>query len=391
MFNKPQMDHIEIIGSIAEQHMDSAARADEQNELNYALIGDLLAAGYHTYSVPKEYGGLGVSLSDFLQCQERIAMVDAATALAIGWHHITVFNVGQNQLWDEASFHALCRAVISEGALVNAADSEKATGSPSRGGKPQTSAEKTSDGNGYVLTGRKTFTSLSTALHYYVVSATDSVTGEVGEYLVHKDMPGVSIEPTWNMTGMRGTVSHDLVLNQVQLPENALVRRRPAGKKSIRPNAYLLNIPAVYLGIAQGARREALRFAAAYQPNSLTHPIIELPHIQHKIGQLEMELTTARHFLYSVAARWEQLERPLTDSDLAGIAPDLGAAKTFAVQNALSIVDTAMRIVGVHSLASSHPLSRMYRDVRFGLHNPPMDDAVYQMLAKRAISEVHSS
>ncbi|MCM3784582.1 acyl-CoA/acyl-ACP dehydrogenase [Neobacillus mesonae] len=388
MFDKEDKDLVAIIGEIAERHKESAARADENNELNTALIEDLLAAGYHTYSVPKEYGGQGASLTDFLLCQERIAMVDAATALAIGWHHITMFNVGQNQLWEEGAFRSLCRAVMMKGALINAADSEKATGSPSRGGKPQTSAQKTSDG--YTLNGRKIFTSLSTALHYFIVSAADTVTGEVGEYLVHKDTAGVNIEPTWNMTGMRGTASHDLVLDQVQLPEEALVRRRAGGKKSVRPNAYLLNIPAVYLGIAQGARREALTFAAAYQPNSLTHPIIELPHIQQKIGHMEMELTTARHFLYSVAARWEQLERPLTDEALARIAPDLGAAKTFAVQNALSIVDTAMRIVGVHSLASSHPLSRMYRDVRFGLHNPPMDDAVYQMLAKRAITELET-
>ena len=48
-----------------------------------------------------------------------------------------------------------------------------------------------------------------------------------------------------------------------------------------------------------------------------------------------------------------------------------------------------MRIVGAHSLAMSHPLQRMYRDVRFGLHNPPMDDATLRNLAVRAINETN--
>lgn len=43
-----------------------------------------------------------------------------------------------------------------------------------------------------------------------------------------------------------------------------------------------------------------------------------------------------------------------------------------------------MRIVGAKSLERTNPLQRYYRDVRAGLHNPPMDDAVIHKLAAEA-------
>ncbi|MEF3355147.1 acyl-CoA/acyl-ACP dehydrogenase [Paenibacillus sp. GYB006] len=384
---KNEQDTLIHIRTVANRHIDGARLADEKNELNSALISDLLTEGYHTYSVPNEYGGAQISLPLFLMCQEQIAMVDGPAALAIGWHHITMFNLAFHRHWNESVFQSLCKDVIKKQALINAADSESATGSPSRGGKPQTKVRR--DSHGYILSGRKTFTSLSTALSYFIVSATDEDTGEISEYLIHKDMPGVFIEPTWNMAGMRGTASHDLVLQEVLLPEDALVFHRPSRPTGI-PNVYLLNIPAVYLGIAQAARNEAVQFAASYQPNSLTHPILELPHIQQKLGQIELELTTARHLLYSVAERVERLGPSPAKDRLQQIAPDLGAAKVVAIQTALSVVDIAMRITGVHSLSMNSPLQRYYRDVRFGLHNPPMDDVVLGQLAKRFIAE-HSA
>ncbi|MCG3056619.1 hypothetical protein KZ287_31110 [Escherichia coli] len=43
-----------------------------------------------------------------------------------------------------------------------------------------------------------------------------------------------------------------------------------------------------------------------------------------------------------------------------------------------------MRIVGARSLQRQNPLQRYYRDVRAGLHNPPMDDMTLINLAKQA-------
>ncbi len=96
----------------------------------------------------------------------------------------------------------------------------------------------------------------------------------------------------------------------------------------------------------------------------------------------------SRHYLYAIAARWDELRgRP----EASTLIPELAAVKAFALQTAQSVVDKAMRIVGAHGLAQSHPLQRLYRDVRFGLHNPPMEDLVIVQLGKRAVREAEET
>ncbi|MBP1991631.1 acyl-CoA dehydrogenase family protein [Paenibacillus eucommiae] len=368
------------LDEVLERNAAETIQADETNGFNYSLISDLKAIGYPQLAVPNDLGGEGLSLTDFLLYQERIAKTDAPVALAIGWHINTVLQLSKTRHWKESGFSDLCKAVLERGALVNRADSEAATGSPSRGGKPQTTAIKTE--NGYRLTGRKSFTSLAPVLDYFIVSVFDQDGDCISDFLVPRETEGLSIEPTWNMVGMRGTGSHDLVLQEAYVPAAAKVNRQHKSGQENANQSYPHNlcIPAVYLGIALAAREEAIRFANSYQPNSLTHPIAQVPHIQQSIGRMELELSTARHFMYSVTGRYEnQLEA--TDEDFI-------AVKVYAIQTALSVVDTAMRIVGAHSLAMSHPLQRMYRDVRFGLHNPPMEDYALRQLAISAIEDI---
>ncbi len=375
-----QKERLRQIGELADRFAAKAHIADENHSFAYEHIAALKEMRYPAYTVPREYGGFGVSLYEFLLYQERLAQGDAAIALGIGWHLCVTSELASQKLWKESQLTLLLKEIAEKGALINKAASEAGTGSPSRGGKPQTIAAK--HGDGYRLTGRKTFTTLSPVLDYFIVTATLEETGEVAEFIIPRDTAGVSIDPTWKMVGMRGTASHDLVMDGVVLPKEGLALVFD-GKKHGGPNPYLLHIPACYLGIALAARQEALKFASTYQPNSLNHPIIHTPNVQLLLGQIDLELTAARHFMYSVAERWDEDEEAH-----AYLAADLAAVKFTAVQAAMSAVDKAMRIVGAHSLALSNPLQRMYRDVRFGLHNPPMDDTTIRMLAQRAIAEV---
>jgi alkylation response protein AidB-like acyl-CoA dehydrogenase len=221
---------------------------------------------------------------------------------------------------------------------------------------------------------------MAPALDYFIVSATITETGEVADFLIPRLAKGVRIEETWDTLGMRGTRSDDLILEDVEVPEEALVEMKSQKKKG-SPQGWLLHIPACYLGIAIAARNEAIRFAQTYQPNSLSHPIKELPEVRRKIAEIDIELMTARHFMYSVAEKWDQYpdKRPY-------IGPELAAVKYAATNAAVKIVDQAMRIVGGQSLFTSSPLQRFYRDVRAGLHNPPADDITLSLLAQRAFS-----
>ena len=104
--------------------------------------------------------------------------------------------------------------------------------------------------------------------------------------------------------------------------------------------------------------------------------------MKQKIGEIELELQRARHFLYSVARQWDDADK----EQRSKMAAELGAVKVAVTNSAVDIVDLAMRVAGAHSLSEQSPLQRYYRDVRAGLHNPPMEDMLVPSLADFAVA-----
>ncbi|MGA5689266.1 acyl-CoA dehydrogenase family protein [Cytobacillus pseudoceanisediminis] len=369
-------ERIQLMEKLSETFLSRAGKNDEEGLFPFENIKELKESGYTSLTIPRRYGGKEISLSEFLRLQERIAEGDGSTALSIGWHMGIIKSLGEKNNWDESVFRALCEEV-KKGALMNNCATEPQTGSPTRGGKPVTSARK--EEGFWIINGRKSFTTMSPVLDYFNVSATIEESGEIGNFLIPRSSEGLEIEETWDSIAMRGTGSHDLLLKNVRVKQDALVELFQPGKKGAA--GWLLHIPACYLGIAQAAQDYAITFAKNYSPNSISGAIIDLPNVQQKIGEMELELMRARHFLYSVAKKWDEAN----DEARSRMQPELGAVKLAVTNAAIAVVDLAMRVAGARSLSVKNPLQRYYRDVRAGLHNPPMDDMTIQALAKNAI------
>lgn len=377
-----------IVGELAQTFAQRAATDEWEGRFHAENFVELQRAGYLTLTVPCELGGQGASLLDAVLAQYRLGQGDGSTALVAGMHLMHMARLAEGRTEFSNLFKHICHEVVEHGAMINSAVSEPATGSPSRGGRPTTTARRQPDGS-WIINGRKTFTTGSHALHFFLVgcSAEDEHGNPLSkspreDFLVTCDMPGVRIEDTWHMMGMRGTASNDLILEQVYVSAEAHVDASiplpSIPNIQNRLTGWILVPIAVYLGIAQAARDEAIRFACQHQPNSLKQPIATLPHVQEKAGKMDLALLESRAMLFGVA---EQLS-----SDPGSVpASIIGAAKYVVTNHALEVVDIAMRLVGAASLSLSSPLQRYYRDVRAGLHNPPMDDTVIVSLGKGAL------
>jgi alkylation response protein AidB-like acyl-CoA dehydrogenase len=376
--NETEMKRVRLAEELAARFAERAGKHDREGSFPFENFADLHKSGYLKLTAPKKYGGDEISLYELVLLQERLAYGDGSTALAVGWHLGQLMHYRESKTWPEPLFAELCRDVVQHGAMINAFASESASGSPSRGGKPETEAVKTE--GGWLITGRKTFSTLSPILDRFVVTAYITEEDRVGTFLVRKSERTKVLE-TWDTLGMRATGSHDVVLDQAFVPDG---ERIPSDTPDAVDDGggWLLHIPACYMGIAFAARDFALQFARSYKPNSVGGPISELPSVQQMLGQIEAELRTARSLLYACAERW--------DRDASGrvqLKPDLGLAKYIVTNGAIKIVDLAMRVVGGTSLAKAFPLERYYRDVRAGLHNPPMDHNVLTLLARAALQE----
>ncbi|SET59052.1 Acyl-CoA dehydrogenase [Oceanobacillus limi] len=356
---------------------ERAHKHDKEGSFPFENFHDLKEIGYPALTIPEQYGGVGISLYELILAQETIAKADGSTALAIGWHMGITKHLGENNIWNKDKYQSFANDVLQTGALLNNAATEPATGSPTRGGKPETTATKV-DGK-WVINGRKTFTTLAPILDYIVVRASIDGTDEVGNFLVKRELNGVHVEETWDSIAMKATGSHDLVLDHVQVEADDLVEY--STPKGAMAAGWLLHIPACYNGIAKAAKDYAINFATSYSPNSIQGTIAELPNVKQKIGEMELMTMQNDSFLYSVAKKWDESD----DATRQSMKTELGAVKLSIVNQAVQIVDLAMRIVGARSLSEKNPLQRYYRDVRAGLHNPPMDDMTIMQLADQAM------
>lgn len=293
-------ERIQLLQKTVAVFSERAREHDEQGTFPFENMDDLKRIGYTAISVPKKYGGVGISLVELLKMQETIAKQDGSTALAIGWHMGITKHTGETGGWSGNLYERFAKDVLENGALINSAATEPATGSPTRGGKPETYVKETE--TGWILNGRKTFTTLSPVLDYFIVSASiDGTEDDVATFLVRRKLSGVSVDETWDSVAMKATGSHDLVLENVPLQKDDLIDYETGKKRSAQ--GWLLHIPACYLGIAKAAMDEAVEFASTYSPNSIQGTISDIPTVKHKIGQMALYTFEAETILYAIAKK----------------------------------------------------------------------------------------
>lgn len=368
---------------LAQQLALTSADYDETGKFPHAHFDILRRKGAFNLTLPKELGGQGHSLYSLLLFQERLGSGCAATALTLGWHLMAFCYLSFDLKWQRQSFETLCHDVVQKGHLINILVTEREGGNLLRGGRPSTVAHQVE--GGYLLRGQKAFCSGAPEIRQAVVYAWVEQEQKTAEFLVPID-DRVRIIPNWNTLGMRATGSHDIEFKDVFVPAEALVNYIEPGKSSsftTGSRIFGLQIAAVYLGVAQAARRFVLDFAATYRASNAAGVILDLPHVQQKLGEIEYQIGVAKNLLYGLAERWEQYPaiRHRLDNEV-------GIVKTLVTNHAANVVDLAMKIVGGHSLSRDLPLERLLRDVRCGLFNPPQDDMVLARLAQEATSGI---
>jgi alkylation response protein AidB-like acyl-CoA dehydrogenase len=380
---------LELAELMAEKIAPYAAHYDEKNQFALESIRLLQANGYAALTAPKEYGGLGAELYDLVRAQERLAMGDAAVALSMGMSLQFVLDEKFYRKWSPKIYHKVMSAVAERGALINSIATEPNVGSPSRGGKPETIAVPSPQG-GWRISGHKTFASLAPVLDFMIVSATiKDGTDDVARFML-EDREGIHVKETWNSMSMRATGSHDMIFENAYAPPDSLLKRiaassKPAKKSSTiryQPPCFSLSTVAVYLGVAADAHQAAVRYAAKRVPPVLGYPLTKVDSIRDKLAESERELRAARMMLYDCARRIDANRGRMDDE----LQLDIYVTKHTAANNAISVVDRAMRIAGGSALAKGGRLERAYRNVRPGLIQPPPDDVTSRVLAQWTIN-----
>ncbi len=369
---------VSLATTLAQQFATRADEADKAGVLPAEDVAALKESGYLGISVPREFGGYGLSLRDCVAAQLALAQGSTSTAIVAGMQVHVFGHEREVRAWDEAWYEKFCR-LAANGALFNSIASEPAMGSPSRGGLPATTAVPAKNGEGWVVNGRKTWSTGGKHLTHMLVRVALEDKGAV--VLVEQGMPGVEWITTWSDSlSLRASDSHDVLFKDVHIPPNYVVDR---GDAKVKPNVWFpMIMSTIYLGAAIAARNRVIQFALERVPTALGKPIATLPKIQRQIGEIDVALQAARSLLYDVAAEWTG-----DDADRKQMSARIAAAKTMVTETANKVTDQALRIAGGSSITKALPLERYFRDVRAGSMQPPSGDTALEMVGRAAIAE----
>ena len=349
----PTSDWVSLMREIGPSFAARAQSHDATDAFVKENYEDLRSRGVFGAGVPSELGGGGASYAELCAMLGELARHCGSTALALSMHtHLIAVNAWRWRHENAPTDGLLRRVAAGRLALVSSGGSDWLPGSGT--------AERV-DG-GFKISGRKVFSSGSPAGQLLMTCAvhTDPVTGPtVLHFAVPLSGKGVRIEETWRTLGMRGTGSHDVVLDGVFVADAAVGVRRPAGKwhplfHTIASVAFPL-IYAVYVGVAEAARDLAVGEARKKKPDTSLLALV---------GEMENELATARLALRSMI---DNAASPRFSAETTNVAM---TGRALAGRHAIRTVEKAMDVAGGSSFFRSLGLERMFRDVQGARFHP---------------------
>ncbi|MDY0747735.1 acyl-CoA dehydrogenase family protein [Paucibacter sp. R3-3] len=380
------------LSELTRRFADGAELHDRDGSFPFGNFAELQRLGLVAAVVPAAQGGGGATLADARRVVAAVARGEPSTALVLTMTYLMHRSVSRtDSRWSPRLRDALYRSAVEEGALANSLRVEPALGSPARGGLPETVARR--DGDGWLLSGHKLYTTGIPALRWLAVWArTDEPEPRVGMFLVPRDPgsdhPGIRVVESWDHLGLRASNSHEVIFDAVRLPLDHAVDIRPAADWAAGPDAdqyawMIVLLGALYDGVARAARDWLLGFLAGRTPGSLGAPLATLPRVQQVVGEIDA-------LLWANEALLGGLERA-TDAGQPPPAVESGLAKYGATGNAIRVVDLALELSGNHGLSRRNPLERHHRDVLCSRIHTPQNDSILLGAGRLAFERARAS
>ena len=383
---EPRQELVQAAKKAASQIAERAKETDRSRRIPVENIQDLHEAGLLTVAIPKEHGGTEADLVTQVTLYELIGGACASTAWLMGNHSVLCTRamglMGNASNW-------LIKDVVDNGSLISHAAIPGGDTKPTPGG--------------FIASGRWPFvsgSSLSTWMFLSTMvpgpSPTWQGSGMPPAYNRWLVMPtsqsGLTIDETWLAMAARGSMTHDVVLNQVFVPEAmAPVDNRPQGHQPWLPDGpAALKVPmkarvwmsGMMLGVAQAALDETIEFGKARSMTLGGKSRSSMPGNQFAVADAAMLIEAGRALLV-------QEVRKITIKAMSGEdfvpndASRVEMAGLVARENAQNSVDRLFAVRGAHGLYETDNFERYYRDVRMGtLHAVSAPDLVREQLGK---------
>jgi alkylation response protein AidB-like acyl-CoA dehydrogenase len=349
---------LEVARALAPRIRQRAEEIEAGRQLPRDLVLEIANAGLFKVALAEAEGGLGADVLTSLQVIEEIARADGST----GW----CLAMGVNSFRQSAQLeHGVRRALFHSDPIGVSAGSANPRG------------RAVAVPGGYRVTGHWFFASgcMHSALLHGACKVFDGDTprrrpnGDQDVRIAYFHPKSLArIIDTWNVSGMRGTGSHDIEVEDVFVPEahtfSALDRRARVTGPMNRMHGFDLagcGFCCVGLGVARAAIDAFAALAQGKVPRGADELLRDRPSAQARIGEAEAILRSGRALLFdTVGEMWQTVVAG--DVVTERQRSDLRLAMTHAAQSAARATHLVCSAAGTTSIFNSSPLERYARD-----------------------------
>ncbi len=324
-------------------HMVDPDEIDEMGEIPEDVIQGLAALGAFGIKIPTQYGGLGLSQTNYARaamalgatCGNLTALVSAHQSIGVP-QPLILFGT------EEQKRRFLPR--VAKGEISAFALTEPDVGSDPA--KMATVARPTPDGDAFILNGEKLWCTNGTKAGVIVVMArTPSIEingrkrTQVTAFIVEMDSPGIDVKHRCRFMGLRSLYNAVLTFKDVRVPRENIILAEGKGLKVALTtlNTGRITLPAACTGLA----KECLKATKQWTNRRVQWgaPIGKHAAIADKVANMAASTFAMEAMTYAVSG--------LVDGDKkADIRIEAAMAKLWATEKAWEIVDDTMQIRG---------------------------------------------
>jgi SfnB family sulfur acquisition oxidoreductase len=361
-------DHeaIEVARVLAQEFQSGARERDQQRLIPYAEIDRFSRSGLWGITVPRSYGGAGVSAGTLAEVTAIISAADSNLGQIPQNHFYMVEAVRLGASEEQKRFYFEC---VLDGDRLGNAFSEIGTRSAADYRTTVTKA-----GDVYVLNGQKFYSTGSLFAHWIVVVAKNE-DGRSTLVFLERGTPGLTIIDDWQGFGQRTTGSGTTRFDNIPVAPFAVVPHQDVFDRPspMGPFAQIIHA-AIDAGIARGALADAIAFTRKYArpwfETNYQHGY-EDPYVISELGDLALRVQASDALLRRAARYLDRATVDPTDETVAEASVAVAEAKVTSTEVSVHVASKLFELTGSRSTLPEFGLDRHWRNARtHTLHDP---------------------
>lgn len=329
---------------------------EQQGTIPAELMEELKKMGFFGLNLPEKYGGVGLSLRQYLQVVAEIAGKDLALVL-ISLAHLSIGCKGIVLFGNEAQKEKYLVPAASGEMIFSYALTEPKVGSDAK--HIESKAVLSEDGKYYILNGQKTYiTNANYAGGLTVFAQLDSEKpGFMGSFIVETTWDGVKIGKDMPKMGLKASSTAAIQFKDVRVPVENLLGQPGEGFKIAMSilNYGRLALGAGSVGAMNQSMRDMEKQSARRRQFGVEINSFEL--IQEKMVQ-------ARVDSYVASAMTAFTVGMVEDNPQARIAIESSHCKLFGTTRAWNTIYDALQVAGGSGYLATQPYEKRLRDFR---------------------------